>query len=267
MIYETINLRNTEENGFMPTLETYIPYDPVELNRKRGAVLICPGGGYKKCSLRESEPIALKFNSFGYSAFVLNYCTYPSTYPEALKDASNAMCLIRKKADEWNIDCDKIAICGFSAGGHLAASLCSFYDDEVLNFCGGENKPNALILSYPVITSGKFAHQGSFERLLGENPNIEMLEKMSLEKQVRNDMPPTFLWHTYTDGSVPVENSLMYASALKEKNVPLEMHIFPNGGHGLSIAAKEVAKDETGILPNVAVWMDLVQTWLKNIFD
>lgn len=265
MIHEKLNLRKTDINGFMPTLETYIPYDPMELNRKRPAILICPGGGYKKCSLRESEPIALMFNSLGFSTFVLNYSTYPSEYPEGLKDASRAMCLIRENADRWNIDNEKIAICGFSAGGHLAASLCTFYDSDVLGDCKGKNKPNALILSYPVITSGEFAHKGSFEHLLGGR--TELLEQMSLEKQVREDMPPVFLWHTYTDGSVPVENSFFYAMALKEKNIPLEMHIFPNGGHGLSIATKEVAKEETGILPNVAVWTDLVATWLKNIFD
>lgn len=267
MIYNKINLRENEADGFIPTLTTYIIDDPMEMDRKRGAVLICPGGGYQRCSLRESEPIALKFNSAGYHAFVLNYCTAPSKYPEGLKDASNAMQLIRENADNWNIDKEKIAVCGFSAGGHLAASLCTFFADEILGINDNSNKPNALILSYPVITSGEFAHRGSFENLLGENTDEKMLEKMSLEKQVRPELPPVFLWHTYTDKSVPVENSLMYALKLKEYNIPLEMHIFPSGGHGLSLATKEVAKDENGIYPNVAVWIDLAVTWLNNLFN
>lgn len=266
MIYEKINLRDKEIGGFMPTLTTYIIDDPMELNRKRGAVLICPGGGYKHFSLRESEPIALKFISAGYHAFVLNYCVAPNRYPEGLKDASNAMVLIRERSEEWNIDADKIAICGFSAGGHLAASLCTFFDDKDLGTSGGLNKPNALILSYPVITSGKFAHRGSFENLLGDNADKAMIEKMSLENQINSKIPPVFLWHTYTDNSVPVENSLMYAMSLKKYGIPLEMHIFPSGGHGLSLATKEVAKNDDGVYPNVAVWIDLAVTWLDNLF-
>jgi len=270
MIYEVINLREADKNGFIPTLTTYVLNEPFcnENPRKRAAVLICPGGGYGHCSPREAEPIATFLNAAGFHAFVLNYSVAPlHVYPEALSEVSDSLKLIRKNADLWNVDPQKIAVCGFSAGGHLAASIGTLWNKEPMIKCEDKaNEPNALILSYPVITSGEKAHSGSFNNLLGDKKDDKaMLEFLSLEKQVSEDTPPTFLWHTFADSCVPVENSLMFANALKANNIPFEMHIYPEGQHGLSTATKEVCQ-RSSIYPHVTTWTTLVCQWLDTIF-
>lgn len=263
-IWENIKYSREAEDKFRPTLDTYI----LKGNKKRGAVLICPGGGYSNTSPREAEPIALKFNAAGFHAFVLYYSCAPRRHPQPLLDASRAMCIIRSNAEEWKVDEDKIAVCGFSAGGHLAASLGVFYDKPYLkNVEGieeGLNKPNALILVYPVISSGEFAHRLSFSRLLGENPSVEELEEMSLENAVSDKVPPTFLMHTYEDISVPIENSLLFAAALRKSNVPFEMHIYPRGPHGISLATEETRRENGENYPHTATWMGLCIEWLKD---
>lgn len=271
MLYNVINLREADKNGFIPTLTTYILEDPMEncVPRKRPAVIVCPGGGYGYCSRREAEPIALMFNAAGFHAFVIDYSVAPlHVYPEALSEISDSIKLIRKNADEWNVHPDKIAVCGFSAGGHLTASIGTLWNTEEAIKCEDKsNKPNAIILSYPVITSGEKAHRGSFENLLGERKDDkDMLEFLSLENRVTKDTPPTFLWHTFSDGAVPVENSLMFANALKEKDIPFEMHIYPQGPHGLSLANKEVCIDSMIDL-HVATWSNLVCEWLDKVLD
>ncbi|HEX3046916.1 MAG TPA: alpha/beta hydrolase, partial [Bacillota bacterium] len=202
--------RNNKED-FRPTLATYI----LDGDKSRGAVLICPGGGYGFVSEREGEPIALQFNAAGFQAFVLNYSVSPHRHPQPLLDVSRAMCLLRERAGSWKVDPKKIAVCGFSAGGHLAACLGVHWSKPYLqNAPGimmGMNQPNALILSYPVISSREFAHRGSFENLLGEHADEDLLGEMSLERQVNPETPPVFIWHTYNDGLVPVENSLLFA--------------------------------------------------------
>lgn len=270
MINKVINLREKEINGFMPTLTTYVMYDPLSVRystcppRKRGAVVICPGGGYSGCSPREAEPIAMRFCAAGFQAFVLDYSVYPAKYPEALRDLSEAMKIIRKNADEWDVDTDKIAVCGFSAGGHLAASLSTLWNSEEAIKCeNGENRPNASILCYPVILWGDKAHKGSFFNLLGENLSDEEYSRLSLEKRVSADTPPTFLWHTVSDEAVPVENSLSYAAELKKNDIPFEMHIYPYGNHGLSLANLEVGDT---VDPHVGTWIDLACEWLKVTF-
>ncbi len=269
MIYKVIKLREANENGFVPTLTTYILDEPLrpENPRKRPAVLICPGGGYSFCWSGEGEPIAIRFNAAGYHAFVLDYSVAPCVFPTALEDVSNSLKLIRKNAEEWNIDPDKIAVCGFSAGGHLTASIGTLWNTEEAIKCDDKsNKPNALILSYPVISSGEKAHRGSFNRLLGDKKDDkEMLEYLSLENRVSKDTPPTFIWHTMEDNAVPVENSLMFANALKKNNVPFEMHIFTNGMHGLSTVDKETVSREH-LDPHTAKWMNLACEWLDDIF-
>lgn len=270
MINKVLNLREKEYNGFMPTLTTYVLYDalskqsPNRAPKNRGAVIICPGGAYGYCSPREAEPIAMRFCAAGFQTFVLDYCIAPARYPESLCDLSNAVKLVRENAAEWNVDPDKIAVCGFSAGGHLAASLSTLWNsEEVIRCKNGENRPNASILCYPVILWGDKANKGSFYNLLGENLADEEYAKLSLEKHVSSDTPPTFLWHTFSDGSVPVENSLCYAAALREYNIPFEMHIYPFGDHGLSLANLEVCDS---IDPHVGTWIDLACEWLKVTF-
>lgn len=270
MISQTIGLWAEEqaaEGRCKPILDTCI----LAGTKKRGAVLICPGGGYSMTSHREAEPIAMQFNAAGLHAFVVYYSVAPSKHPQPLLDVSRAMCIIRENAEKWNIYTDKIAVCGFSAGGHLAASLGVHwykpYIQEAPGILKGMNRPDALILCYPVISSGPFAHKGSFENLLGNNPDKELLNEMSLELQISKKTPPSFLWHTFDDAVVPVENSLLFAQALRKNNIPFEMHIFPEGVHGLSLATDETS--EGGMPKNdihVAAWMRLCTEWLRNLF-
>ena len=229
-------------------------------DRKRPAVLICPGGGYAFTSDREATPIAMCFLAAGISAFVLRYSCAPDgvRFPTQLCEAAAAMKVIRSHASEWNLDEKRIAVCGFSAGGHLAASLGVFWNSDLLKErgLGGEScRPDAMVLSYPVITSGPKAHRGSFENLLGDQANDEaMLTLTSLEKQVTADTPPAFLWHTWTDGGVPVQNSLLFASALAEQGIGAELHIYPRGGHGLSLG-NLLTNTPDSVYPEIQDWI------------
>lgn len=264
MIRHTIKIweKDINDRDYQPLMETYI----LEGQKVRGAVLICPGGGYRYTSAREGEPVALKLNKAGFHAFVLNYRVSPDRHPLPLLDVSKAMCIIRQHADDWRINEEQIAVCGFSAGGHLTASLGVHWDkpyiQKTLESGQGMNRPNALILCYPVISSGKHAHKGSFENLLGSMPSAALFEELSLEKHITKKTPPTFLWHTFADQSVPVENSLLFAQALRANDVPFEMHIYPSGNHGLSLATKE-CDDETDY-PHVASWFDLCIKWMED---
>ncbi|WP_273327018.1 alpha/beta hydrolase [Vallitalea guaymasensis] len=272
MINKTIELwekqqYNSSNSNFVPTMDTYI----LDGDKKRGSVLICPGGGYAYTSEREAEPIAMKFNAAGYHAFVLHYSVAPTKHPQPLLDVSKAMCIIRKNSEKWNIESDKIAVCGFSAGGHLTASLGVHWDKDYVNdaegIIAGLNYPNALILNYPVITSGELAHRGSFDNLLGKEASEDLLNEMSLEKQVNKKTPPTFLWHTVEDASVPMENSLLFAGALRKNDIPFELHLYPHGPHGLSLATEETRSEDMSNYPHVATWIKLCIEWLENVFD
>lgn len=266
-IWKGFNYNNYGKSDFRPTMDAYV----LSGNKKRAAVLIFPGGGYEYTSEREAEPIAMKYNAAGFNAFVLYYSVSPAKHPQPILDAARAITIIRENADEWNVDADKVIVCGFSAGGHLAAHLGVHFDKEYLfNAEGikkGLTKPNALILSYPVITSGEYAHRGSFNALLGDHPSEELLYEVSLEKQVSEKTPKTFIWHTFEDGAVPVENSLFFVNQLRKFNVPFEMHIYPNGGHGLSLATEETNRDGTQLNSHVSSWMQLSIDWINSVFD
>ena len=267
MKYEVINLREEPINGFMPTMTAYIvPNASTRADRKkRPAMVVCPGGGYAFCSEREAEPVALQYLAAGFSVFVLDYTVAPNCAGlEPQKNASKAISIIRQNADEWGIVPDKIAICGFSAGGHLATSMATLWDEE-LKTEDGSNKPNAAVLSYPVITCDeKFGHMGSFDNLCGFDK--EARERMSLEKRVTQKTPPCFLWHTAEDELVPVENSLLFAAALSREKIPFELHIFPKGPHGLSLANADTASFPGGINDTVAQWIPLSIKWLDGLF-
>ncbi|MFC6316106.1 alpha/beta hydrolase [Lapidilactobacillus achengensis] len=243
--------------------------EEMDPQRQRPSVLICPGGGYVMTSDREAEPIAIKFLEQGFNAFILRYSVAPAHYPTALIEAATAMTLIRKNAAAWHVDPNKLIIAGFSAGGHLAANLATDWQREFLAGSGFDPemiKPNGLFLGYPVITAGKYAHVDSFKNLLGKGYDDPRLrDRVSLEKRVTAAMPKTFLWHTYTDDTVPMENSLLFAQALREQNIPFELHIFPNGGHGLSLGIKETAiPNGYGVEPAVSVWPELFKTWVAE---
>lgn len=267
--------REITVKGFTAILTGYIldNFDEVDINRKRKAILICPGGAYAWTSPREAEPVAIRFAGHGFQCFVLDYSCSPTgaEYPVALSQALLALKTIRENADDWHVDPDKIAICGFSAGGHLAANVsCDYNNEEALGLIGAkkdEGKPNASLLCYPVITSGEWAHKDSIKNLLGSRFSPETEEYVSLENRVTKDNPPTFIWHTFEDNAVPVQNSLFYALALKEKEVPCELHIFPKGGHGLSLAAAETNRDGApGTIREIAQWPELAADFLIRLF-
>lgn len=267
MIFESlrINVKTSGANkDYDAKLVTYIPDMSVDSIPPRDAVVICPGGGYHFLSEREAEPIALEFAARGICAFVLYYSVSPAIYPQAVCEAAEAVKIVRDNAKKWNINPNKIAICGFSAGGHLAASLGVFYHTrdvlENLNCTEDEVKPNAMILSYPVISSGEKAHRGSFTNLLGERYD-ELLEYTSLENRVTEKAPPAFIWHTITDTVVPVENSIYMFTALKNAGVNAEMHIFPNGAHGLSLANEIVGSPN----PRAECWLSMAIDYIKNL--
>lgn len=237
--------------NFTPNITSYIHNED---DNRRPAIIVVPGGGYCMASHTEGEIVAKEFYNKGYNTFVVTYTTnllmdMPLKL-QSLKDLSKAVIYVRKNADRFHIVPEKLAICGFSAGGHLCGSLAVHYGASELiiegEYAGISNRPDAVILSYPVISSGEYAHTGSFKALLGIDADEKELEYMSLEKQVKIDTPPVFLWHTATDDCVPVENSYLFAQACKEKDVPYELHIFGNGGHGLSLANELWASGEYG---------------------
>ena len=228
--------------GFLTCI---LPYALEELskNRLRPAVLIIPGGGYGDVSEREAEPVALQFAARGYAAFVLKYSVAPHRFPTALREAAMAMRYIRENAQDWHIDPGMIAAIGFSAGGHLCGTLGTMYDcPEVQDIADAATiRPDALRLCYPVAVSWGKTHEGSFQRLCGEDAALR--QRLSIDKLVRADMPPVFLWHTRTDNLVPVRNSLVLADALDAAGVPFAMHIYNNGPHGLSVINTQVYRE------------------------
>ena len=274
MRYEkvTIRTKNTEAELTLYRLDNY---PVIDMERVRPTILICPGGGYGFVTDREGEPIAMQMLAQGFHAAVLRYSVTPTRFPNALAEAACSIAYLRKHAKELAVDPSKIIMVGFSAGGHLAASLGVFWQEEWLTEYTGytpeQIRPNALILSYPVVTSGEFAHTGSFKNLLGENAAKELLEYVSVEKKVTNKVPPCFIWHTVGDMSVPVENSLIFASALRRAGVKFELHIFPQGAHGLALATEETASYGKGnfnpklqLRPECAEWIRLAGRFVKE---
>lgn len=228
------------------------------------AVIVCPGGGYARRAPHEGEPVARWLNTLGVAAFVLDYRVAPYRHPIPLLDAQRAIRTVRHRADEWRVDPNRIGILGFSAGGHLAATAATQFDTPSRSdIHSGHNdpidkmscRPDLAILCYPVITFGGAKHPGSMANLLGPNPDDQLRRALSAEENVSPHTPPTFLWHTADDASVPVENSLLFAGALAKANVPFSLHVFPTGRHGLSLAADH---------PEVRAWTTLCATWLKE---
>ena len=262
-----------EGSGKDVCLETYILGDVMDgaRNRKTPLVLICPGGGYAMTSNREAEPIALQFNSMGYQAAVLRYSCAPAVYPTALCEVAQSVKLIREHAEDWNVDAEKIIVMGFSAGGHLAASYGVFWNESWLTEkmqCDKQLlKPNGLVLCYPVISSKEeIAHQDSIKNLLGES-YPEMKEQVSLEDKVGKHTPKTFLWHNFTDPVVPFWNSFRFAEALGKAGVPMEYHLYPQGGHGLSLANEQTANEEgKGVEKVCQSWVPLLRSWMLENF-
>ncbi len=262
---------NLSDEQADPTLELYLPYNMSEMKReqqRRPCMLILPGGAYRFCSQREAEPIALHFLPEGYNVFVLYYSVAPHRFPTQMREVAAALELIHSHAEEWNCDVNKIALLGFSAGGHLAANYSTQYDCPEVRALFPESKAiNASILCYPVITADPaFTHEESMHNLLGHTPTAEEVTRFSNENNVKPTTPPTFLWHTTTDTTVPVKNSLLYATALCEQGVPFELHIYPKGRHGLSTCDRHSCDDLCLDNDHAGQWLPALKQWLKDYF-
>jgi len=228
------------------TLTTYMldPSQEMANAKVRPAILIFPGGGYRICSDREAEPIAMAFLAQGYHAFVLRYSLNENAaFPRPIQDAEEALELIRSNAGKWGVIPDRVAVCGFSAGGHLAAALGTM----------GRIRPNALILGYPVI--------------LDTISGILPFPIPSVEQKVDPQTPPAFIFATANDELVPVKHSLQFAAAMDQAKVPFELHIFQDGSHGLSLAKTFTSGGFKNLVnPDVAKWMELCTSWLEKLF-
>lgn len=246
--------------------------EEIDENASYPSLVICPGGAYRMTSDREAEPVALAFLARGFQCFVLRYSVFPARYPQALLELFAAIAYLRDHAKEYHLDPQKIISAGFSAGGHLAASSGILWNEDFfakqLNCSSHQFKPNAMLLSYPVITAKNgYANEESFAMLLGENPDSSLLQKLSLENSVSKDTVPAFIWHTVDDNCVPSENSLFLALALKQHDIPFELHLYPNGAHGLSLADKLCACPlyPQHINLHVSAWFEAAVKWLNTL--
>ncbi|MBN1623438.1 MAG: alpha/beta hydrolase [Clostridia bacterium] len=242
MIYEKVVMdskRNTSLTCYLLDGSTEFPNVG-----KRPAILILPGGGYRMCSDREAEPVAMAYLNEGFHAFVLRYTVGPeSAWPVPLEDAEKAMEYIKEKSNQWMVDKEKIAVIGFSAGGHLAAAISTL----------GKIKPNATILGYPCI--------------LEERCSRLCTPKPGLDDKVTSENPPTFLFTTSDDAVVPAKNTLAFMKSLADSGVPFEAHIFQSGPHGFSLAKSHTSAGRTDFVnPRISKWFTLSVGWLKEIF-
>ena len=268
-------------------LTTYVLSDSSEFRpgERRPAVVICPGGAYMFTSDREAEPIALRFAAHGYHAFVLRY-TVKAAFPAPMLDLARAVQWVRAHADEYRVDPDAVAVCGFSAGGHLAAALGTLWDRpmlyEPLGAAPAEIRPNALILGYPVVdlemvTPGPIGDLRDGDHVVDDgyvllktmgsaHPAQDILATYRAQENVTAATPPAFVWHTASDELVPALNSLRFAAALAEQGVPYELHVFQDGPHGLALADETTAVDGAMMDADARVWFDLAVNWLKKQF-
>ena len=274
MLYEKITLAPTEA-----TLTTYCYTSTKELKLSpRRAMIVCPGGGYSALSDRESEPIVAQYLAAGFATFLLTYSIKEKAANfTPLKEAALAIKYVREHADAYNVDPDYVFISGFSAGGHLAASAGILWDHPAIREAIGDApqelvRPTAMVLSYPVITTGPFTHLHTSQRLCGKplaeekNYTDEEAAPFSLELHVRENTPPAFIWHTVADQAVPVQNSLLLASAYAAAKRPFELHVFPEGRHGLALCNDQTASgNEKNLVPHNEIWMPLSIKWLRQI--
>ncbi len=246
------------EDADIPTVAIYTP----PADRATGAaIVVCPGGGYGGLAAHEGKPIAEWLNTLGITGVVLTYRLGPRYHhPVMMHDVARAIRLVRANAAEWKLDGKRIGVLGFSAGGHLASTAATHFDDGNAGAADTvdrvSSRPDVAILVYPVITmTDPFTHGGSRQNLLGANPPAELVELMSNEKQVTEKTPPSFLIHTSDDPVVPLENSLLYVMACRKMHVPVELHSFEHGPHGIGLGQGD---------PALAVWPSLCARWLEK---
>lgn len=233
--------------------------ETMPLAMERPLVLVVPGGGYSHLSAREGDPVALQFAAAGYHTAVLRYAVGDdAAHGLPLRQLAAAIGLVRQHAAAWHVLPDKIAVCGFSAGGHLALS------GAVWDIPGMEDqpRPNALLLAYPVVTAGEYAHRDSFVQLTGTQ-DVAAHQRFTLEDKITPATPPVFVWHTMEDETVPVENTLLLLNALHKVGVPCEAHLFEKGCHGTSISTPEVDADSA----HRNRWVKLAVEWLDDTFS
>lgn len=260
---------NPEKTAFV---KAYLPdaIPGIDYTEKRPSVVIFPGGGYEYCSEREGEPIAFQYLAAGYAAFVVTY-TCKARFPAPLVDAAYTFYKIRLRAEEFCIDPDKIAVLGCSAGGHLAGCLATMWNDvslvKTIGCTAEELRPNAAVLCYPVISGVTSPHVGSFEVLLGEEPSRSDLSRLSLENRVTPKTPPIFIWATANDGTVSAHNSLVMAKACISNKIPMELHLFDDGPHGISTCDMSVAYGEHYLKENVRRWIPLSVEFLNKYMN
>lgn len=250
------------------TLTCYLQHTPDGMpTRLRPAVLVIPGGGYCHVSQREGEPVALRFLARGYNAFVLEYSVSPLRFPTALQEAAMAMAYIRRNAGELEINPHMVAAIGFSAGGHLCGTLGMLYDAPEVASIGepAQLRPDALGLCYPVAVSWGPTHEGSFESLCGEDGSLR--QRLSLDRLVRPDMPPVYLWHTRDDDAVPCRNSLVLANALADAGVDMALRLYRHGHHGLSTADEQTnpAWELPELSPDICHWPEEMMRFFREI--
>ncbi|HZH59031.1 MAG TPA: alpha/beta hydrolase [Metabacillus sp.] len=284
------------------TLTTYVISDSPELlgGKKRPAILICPGGAYLSCSDREGEAVALRFAAMGYHAFVLRYSTYMEgkpgfpdiqsemkvnencLHPSPMREIGKAMLTIREHAEEWLIEVDKIALCGFSAGAHNCAMYSVYWDKPIIHEYFNEKpelfKPAATILGYtlsdylfmrsfpksPIDT--KLFEAANLAFTGNKEPDEETLKEISPALHVSESTPPMFLWATSEDTLVPAQHTLRMAHALADKNIPYEVHIYEKGPHGLSLSNQATAQAKSQIYQDAARWIVEAEAWLEKRF-
>jgi acetyl esterase/lipase len=227
----------------IPTLTPYL----CASNATGAAMVICPGGGYGHLAPHEGKDYALWLNQHGIHCFVLTYRlgSHGYRHPAMLNDAARAVRWVRAKATDYKIDIQRIGIMGSSAGGHLAATLLTHFDAGNPNSADvierQSSRPDLGVLCYAVISMGEFTHKGSRENLLGKTPAPDLVQLLSNERQVATNTPPCFLWTTYEDAGVPVENTLLFAKALRENQVPFDLHVYQKGGHGMGLGDKTMS--------------------------
>ena len=249
-----------KEDKDIPAVTPYLP----EPDEATGAALVVfPGGGYGGLAQHEGNDYALWFNQQGITAFVVKYRLGSNGYrhPAMLHDAARALRLVRARAGEWKIDPKRVGIIGSSAGGHLASTLLTHFDagkpDDADPIERQSSRPDIGILCYPVITMGEQTHQGSKNNLLGKDPSPELVRLLSNELQVTPETPPCFLFHTFEDTAVPVENSLRFAAALRKAGVPFDLHIYQKGRHGIGLGDKPP-------FAHIHPWANDCLFWLKE---
>lgn len=264
-LYEQFHAARGERAG---TLAVYAPAPNPELAPKaRPSALVIPGGGYGMVSSREGEPVCLRLLSEGFAVFCLTYTTN-TPFPAPLIEAAMAAAFIRKHAKRYGLNAEKLCVFGFSAGGHLAAMLSTMFACEEVKAALKEDaplaRPDAAVLSYPVITTEKSLTHGSTANVISGGDDA-LRARLSLERAVKADSVPAFLWHTAEDGLVPAENSLLLAEAYRRANVPFELHIFERGVHGLSLADGETSEGRGTPLfdENAQAWFPLALAWLR----